>query len=94
MYALLLLLSRFAGQSKSGTAKHEPLQTSWHVFMTSLLHRCFPETSEHTLVIALDTRATVVPGKPIKGNIYVKLALQGTKVDLTPLLVADHNLAT
>eukprot|EP00971_Amphidinium_carterae_P352421 6492586-Amphidinium_carterae.2 len=58
MYALLLLLSRFAGHSKSGTTKHEPSQTSWHVFMTSLLHRCFPETSEQTLVIALDAHAT------------------------------------
>eukprot|EP00971_Amphidinium_carterae_P339167 6476806-Amphidinium_carterae.2 len=90
--ALLLLLSRFCGESKSGTQKNAPAQQSWHVFLRSLLHRCFSDSAVFSMVLALDADAFVAAGRPIRGTSYVHLPVRGTKVDMSPLLLADNKL--
>eukprot|EP00971_Amphidinium_carterae_P338279 6475544-Amphidinium_carterae.1 len=46
-----------------------------------------------TLVLALDSKAVVVPGKPLAGSTPLKLDLKGTKIDMSPLLLSDDKLA-
>ena len=93
-YALLVLLSRFGGPSRSGKAKLEVNRTAWQVCLKSLLARCFQEKTGLILIIALDPTAIVVSGFPVKGHNYLRLPLEGTKLDISPLLCADDRHAT
>ena len=55
---------------------------------------CFKDDKRSTVILALDPTAIAVPGYLLRGNSFIRLPLQGTKLDISPLLVADDRLAT
>eukprot|EP00971_Amphidinium_carterae_P135454 2683899-Amphidinium_carterae.3 len=92
LYALLPLVARFTSPSK-GAKKQEETQAAWTALLASLLRRCLPQDFQTSLHIYLDTTALVAPGYPARGNNLIPLPLQGTVLNVSPLLASDLPLA-
>ncbi|CAE7222692.1 unnamed protein product [Symbiodinium sp. CCMP2592] len=83
--ALLLLVTKWSGKSKSGTTKNPQAQTAWENVLKALVQRCRQE-EDWDMAVYLDTAVECKVGFPSKGNRLVKLPVRRGQVDMSAIL--------
>ena len=83
--ALLLLVTKWSGKSKSGTTKNPQAQNAWENVLKALVQRCLQE-EDWDMAVYLDTAVECKAGFPSKGSRLVKLPVRRGQVDMSAIL--------
>lgn len=89
-YALVTLMTRWSGESKSGAKKNQSVQAHWHAALRGILDTFFGEQEALEFGIFLDAAVQMRPGVPMQGSGFVRLRVTKGLVDVTPLLSCDE----
>lgn len=85
--ALIALLSRWAAESKSSTAKNEQGKAAWRACLKGMVDTYFGADSSYDWAVFLDVSASSRPGLPIVGNNRVVLPVRRGKVMIFKIIL-------
>lgn len=88
--AMIVLLSRWACESKSSRSKNEHAKAAWRASLQGVLQTFFSDDVSADWVIFLDLAVIARPGLPMHGSNQVLVPVRGSRVDITPVLACDE----